>query len=159
MDNSEENTMERKRNCIDDQRGFTLIELMIVIIILGLLVGLVGPRLVGKVGGAKQKTAQAQIEMLATACDTFRLDMSRFPKELEELITNPEESKKWDGPYLRKREIPLDPWDNDYEYRSPGEEGRDYDIISYGADNTEGGDEENMDIVSWRSLKRPDDDN
>ncbi len=149
--------MGRKQRYADDQHGFTLIELMIVIVILGLLVGLVGPRMVGKVGGARQKTAQAQIEMLATACDTFRLDMSRFPETLEDLILNPGEEKKWDGPYLRKSEIPLDPWDHAYEYRAPGEEGRDYDIISYGADGTEGGDEENTDVVSWRSFDRPDD--
>lgn len=149
--------MECIRRYSDDQRGFTLLELLIVILIIGLLAGLVGPRLVGKVGGAKQKTAKAQIEMLATASDTFRLDMSRFPVTLEELLVNPGEGKKWDGPYLGKSEIPPDPWKNVYEYRSPGEEGRDYDIISYGADGTEGGDEENMDIVSWHSLDRPDD--
>jgi len=149
--------MERKQRYINDQRGFTLIELLIVIVILGLLVGLVGPRMVGRVGGARQKTAKAQIEMLATACDTFRLDMSRFPSSLDELLTNSGEGKKWDGPYLNKSEIPLDPWENAYEYRAPGEEGRDYDIISYGADGTEGGDDENRDIVSWRSLARSDD--
>ena len=150
--------MEKRKRYADAQRGFTLLELMIVIVILGLLAGLVGPRLVGKVGGAKQKTAMTQIEMLATACDTFRLDMSRFPTSLEELIVDPGEGKKWDGPYLRKSEIPLDPWGNEYEYRSPGEEGRDYDIISYGADNTEGGDEENRDILSWATFDRSDGD-
>ncbi len=149
--------MGRKRMYTDDQRGFTLIELLIVIVILGLLVGLVGPRMVGRIGGARQGTAKAQIEMLATACDTFRLDMSRFPANLEELLTNPGEGKKWDGPYLNKSEIPRDPWDNPYEYRAPGEQGRDYDIISYGADGTAGGDEENREIVSWRSLDGPDD--
>lgn len=149
--------MQRKQRYFNDQRGFTLIELLIVIVILGLLVGLVGPRMVGRVGGARRNTAKAQIEMLATACDTFRLDMSRFPENLEELLTNPGEGKKWDGPYLNKSEIPRDPWDNPYEYRVPGEEGRDYDIISYGADGTEGGNEENADIVSWRSLDKSDD--
>lgn len=144
------------RPYIASQRGFTLIELMIVIVILGLLVGLVGPRMVGRVGGARQKTAQAQIEMLATACDTFRLDMSRFPTSLEELIVSPGEGTKWDGPYLRKSEIPLDPWGNPYEYRAPGENGRDYDIISYGADKTEGGDDENRDITSWTTLDSQD---
>jgi len=148
--------MERKRRHLDAQRGFTLIELMIVIVILGLLVGLVGPRMVGKVGGAKLKTAQAQIEMLATACDTFRLDMSRFPAGLEELIVNPGEGAKWDGPYLRKSEIPRDPWGNAYEYRMPGEGGRDYDIISYGADGTAGGDGENRDVMSWATLDAQD---
>jgi general secretion pathway protein G len=98
----------------------------------------------------------AQIEMLATACDTFRLDMNRFPATLEELIVNPDDGKKWDGPYLRKSEIPLDPWDNAYEYRAPGEGGRDYDIISYGKDGTSGGDDESQDILSWASLDRSD---
>jgi len=149
--------MGRKRRHTDGQRGFTLIELLIVIVILGLLVGLVGPRMVGRIGGARQGTAKAQIEMLATACDTFRLDMSRFPTALEELLTNPGDEKKWDGPYLNKSEIPRDPWDNPYEYRAPGEQGRDYDIISYGADGTVGGDEENREIVSWRSLNGSDD--
>lgn len=148
--------MEKRKRYADAQRGFTLLELMIVIVILGLLAGLVAPRFMSKIGGAKQSTAQTQIEMLATACDTFRLDMNRFPTSLEELIVDPGEGKKWDGPYLRKSEIPIDPWDNEYEYRSPGEEGRDYDIISYGADKTEGGDGENQDIVSWASLKRSD---
>ncbi|MBM4311380.1 MAG: type II secretion system protein GspG [Deltaproteobacteria bacterium] len=148
--------MDRQQPHIDAQRGFTLIELMIVIVILGLLAGLVAPRLIGRIGGAKQGTAQAQIEMLATACDTFRLDMGRFPASLEELIANPGEGAKWDGPYLKKNQIPLDPWDNPYQYSAPGEGGRDYDIVSYGADKTEGGDGENRDIMSWASLNAPD---
>jgi general secretion pathway protein G len=156
MYTSKEIVMEKKRHYPDAQRGFTLLELLIVIVIIGLLAGLVGPRMVGRVGGAKQKTAQAQIEMLATACDTFRLDMNRFPTSLEELIVNPGEGTKWDGPYLRRSEIPLDPWGTAYEYRAPGENGRDYDIVSYGADGTEGGDGENQDIVSWASLETAD---
>ena len=131
-------------------RGFTLIELLIVIVILGLLVGLVGPRMFGKVGKAKQKTTQAQIELLRTAIDTFRLDMGRFPKELNELVQKVED-KKWEGPYLPKQ-VPKDAWGTPFEYKSPGEEGRDYDIISYGADATSGGDGENIDIVSWKNF-------
>jgi general secretion pathway protein G len=153
--NSKEKMMGRKKRYANDH-GFTLIELMIVIVILGLLAGLVGPRLVGKIGGSKQTTTMAQIEMLATACDTFRLDMNRFPATLEELIVNPDDGKKWDGPYLRKSEIPLDPWGNAYEYRAPGEGGRDYDILSYGKDGTSGGDDESQDILSWASLGRSD---
>jgi general secretion pathway protein G len=107
-----------------------------------------------KVGTAKLKTAKAQIELFATACDTFRLDMGRFPQSLDELVTKSDD-KKWDGPYLPKR-IPKDPWDNLYEYKSPGEDGRDYDIISYGADGTSGGEGENQDICSWKSLGEKD---
>ena len=92
------------------EKGFTLIELLIVIVIIGLLAGLVGPKMFGKVKGARQKTAQAQIELLGTACDTFRLDMGRFPKELRELVKSVDD-KKWEGPYLPKR-VPKDSWDN-----------------------------------------------
>lgn len=140
----------------DRQKGFTLIELLIVIVILGLLVGLVGPRMFGKVGSAKLKTAKAQIELLSTAIDTFRLDMGRFPKDLDELVKKVDD-KKWEGPYLPKQ-IPKDPWDNAYEYNSPGENGRDYDIISYGADGTSGGEGENQDVCSWKPLGGQDED-
>jgi general secretion pathway protein G len=132
------------------QQGFTLIELLVVIVILGLLVGLVGPKVLDRLKGANQTTAQTQIQLLSTTIDTFRLDMGRYPKELGELV-NKVDDKKWEGPYLPKR-IPKDPWGNSYEYKFPGEEGREYDIISYGADGTSGGDEENIDIVSWKSF-------
>jgi general secretion pathway protein G len=132
------------------EQGFTLIELLIVIIILGLLAALVAPRMFGKVGSAKQKTAKAQIELFCTAIDTFRLDMGRFPKDLEELVKKVDDNK-WEGPYLPKA-IPLDQWGHPYEYKCPGEDGRDYDIISYGADGTSGGEGENADIVSWKVL-------
>ena len=132
------------------EQGFTLIELLIVIIILGLLAALVAPRMFGKVGSAKQKTAKAQIELFCTAIDTFRRDMGRFPKDLEELVKKVDDNK-WEGPYLPKA-IPLDQWGHPYEYKCPGEDGRDYDIISYGADGTSGGEAENADIVSWKVL-------
>lgn len=140
----------------ENEKGFTLIELLIVIVILGLLVGLVGPRMFSKVGTAKLKTAQAQISLFGTACDTFRLDMGRFPKDLDELVAKLDD-KKWDGPYLPRR-IPPDPWGNKYDYKSPGDGGRDYDIISYGADGTSGGDGEKVDICSWKSLGEEDGD-
>jgi general secretion pathway protein G len=136
-----------------NKKGFTLIELLIVMIILGLLAALVAPRMFGKVGKSKQKAAQAQISLFETALDTYRLDAGKYPtteQGLEALRIKPEGEDNWDGPYLPK-EIPLDPWGHAYEYSSPARHG-DYEIISYGADGQPGGDDENMDIVSWKSL-------
>jgi general secretion pathway protein G len=135
------------------QRGFTLVEILVVVIILGLLVALVGPRLWGRVSGAKQKAAKAQIELFGTALDTFRLDVGRYPtaeEGLKALREKPSGAERWQGPYLSK-EIPVDPWDNPYVYKCPGEHG-DYDLISYGLDKTEGGEGENQDIVSWKDV-------
>ena len=141
--------LKRHRN----ERGFTLIELLIVMVILGLLAALVGPRMFGKTGKAKQKAAKAQISLFETAVDTYRLDVGRFPttdQGLKALRERPENESKWDGPYLPK-DIPLDPWGNEYEFKSPGEHG-DYDIVSFGADGAPGGEGEDSDIVSWKNL-------
>ena len=135
------------------KQGFTLVEILVVIIIIGLLAALVGPRLFGKVSTAKQKAAKAQIELFGTALDTFRLDIGRYPtteeglKALREKLSGVE---NWEGPYLPK-EIPVDPWNKAYVYKSPGEHG-DYDLISYGLDGAEGGEGENQDIVSWKDV-------
>ncbi len=137
------------------KKGFTLVEILVVIIIIGLLAALVGPRLFGKVGVAKQKAAKAQIELFGTALDAFRLDVGRYPtteEGLKALREKPSGVEKWDGPYLPK-EIPLDPWGRPYVYRSPGEHG-DYDLISYGRDGVEGGQGEDEDIVSWKDIGR-----
>ena len=132
--------------------GFTLIELMIVLFILGLLAALVAPRLMGRVGKAKQKTAQAQIQMLATALDLFHLDVGRYPTEeegLRSLYAKPESLPAWSGPYLDKA-VPKDPWARDYVYKYPGEHGP-YDLYSLGADGQPGGEGENADITNWES--------
>ena len=132
------------------QKGFTLIELLIVIVILGMLAALVTPRLIGKLGKSKRQIAKTQIEMLETALDAFKLDVGRYPtteEGLKALVENPG-VEGWDGPYLKKKKIPKDPWGREYIYRCPGEHG-DYDLLSYGADGKPGGEGENADIVSW----------
>ncbi len=138
---------------LSGKQGFTLIEILIVMVILGLLAALVGPKMFGKVGKSKQKAAKAQISLLETSLDTFRLDMGRYPTSdegLEALRTKPADSKKWDGPYIPKK-VPLDPWGNPYEYQCPGEHGE-YDLTSFGADGTAGGEDENKDIVNWKNI-------
>lgn len=133
------------------QGGFTLVELLVVIIVLGLLVGLVGPRLFGRVGQSKQAAARAQIELIGAALDQYRLDIGRYPdtaQGLDALMRNPGTVAGWNGPYL-KREVPRDPWGQPYKYRCcPGQHGE-YDLWSEGADGGPGGEGENADITSW----------
>ncbi len=140
---------------LSDQRGFTLIELLVVIIILGLLVGLVGPRLFGRVGQSKQTAARAQIELIGAGLDQFRLDVGSYPttaQGLDALQRNPGASM-WNGPYLKKS-VPKDPWGNPYKYGCcPGQRG-DYDLWSEGADGQPGGDGENADITSWENAQK-----
>ncbi|MFZ5447267.1 MAG: type II secretion system major pseudopilin GspG [Thermodesulfobacteriota bacterium] len=132
--------------------GFSLIELMIVLFILGLLAALVAPRLMGRVGKAKQKSVQAQIQLLGTALDLFHLDVGRYPTDeegLKVLREDPGGLPGWGGPYLDK-EVPKDPWGRDYRYKCPGEHGT-YDLYSLGADGAPGGEGENQDIANWKA--------
>ena len=124
--------------------GFTLIELMIVIVILGLLAGLVAPEMFGRVDKAERKIAQTQMLAFETALDTYRLDMGSYPDNLNELRSS--QKPGWDGPYMKK-EIPLDPWNNAYVYRKPGLDGKPYYLASYGKDGQQGGEDDNQDIV------------
>ena len=131
--------------------AFTLIELLVVMVILGLLVALIGPRVIQHVGRSKQGAAKVQIEMLASALSGFRLNMGRYPttaEGLEALVKPPSGAEKWKGPYLTKRIVPKDPWDKDYIYRSPGQK-EEFEILSYGKDGVAGGKGEDADVVSW----------
>jgi len=145
----------RLRGQLGGEAGFTLIELLVVIIVLGLLVGLVGPRLFGRVGQSKQAAARAQIELLGATLDQYRLDVGGYSNSgqgLDALQRNPN-VPNWNGPYLKKA-VPKDPWGNAYKYRCcPGQNGE-YDLWSEGSDGAPGGEGEAADITSWDSSQR-----
>ncbi len=131
--------------------GFTLIELLVVLVILGLLAGLVGPQVMKYVGTSKTKTARLQLEDLGAALDLYRLEVGRYPNNeegLEALVRRPSGARNWNGPYLKKTQVPKDPWGYEFRYRFPGQHGA-YDLYSLGMDNTEGGQGEAGDVVSW----------
>jgi len=132
------------------QSGFTLLELLVVIVIIGLLVGYVGPKYFSQIGKSEIKAAKAQIDALGKALDQYRLDTGHYPSTeqgLNALVTKPANETKWEGPYLTKA-VPPDPWGRPYLYKSPGEHG-DYDLLSYGKDGQPGGSKESEDVVSW----------
>jgi general secretion pathway protein G len=132
-------------------RGFTLIELLVVIAILGFIASLVGPSVLHKLGGAKADTAKLQIADLGAALDLFFLDFARYPttdEGLAVLVSAPAGLTEWNGPYLKKPVVPLDPWGEAYHYKSPGDNGP-YDLESFGADHQPGGARDNADIASW----------
>ena len=132
------------------QAGFTLLELLVVMVIIGLLAGYVGPKFFGQIGKSEVKAAKAQIDALQKSLDQYRLDVGRYPSTeqgLAVLVAKPADEPKWAGPYLAKA-LPKDPWGHDYQYRSPGEHGE-YDLLSFGKDGRPGGEGEDADLVSW----------
>lgn len=140
----------RRERAARPARGFTLLELLVVLVILGLLVGVVAPRFFGQVGKSEVKIAAAQIKSLQDALDQYRLDVGRYPtteQGLAALNTPPAGVARWQGPYLKKA-VPNDPWGNPYQYRSPGEHGE-VDVLSFGRDGQPGGTGEAADIVNW----------
>lgn len=135
---------------IERTRAFTLLELLVVVAIIGLLAGYVGPKYFGQLGKAETKAARSQIDALEKALDQYRLDVGRYPttdQGLNALVVQPTGTAKWAGPYLKK-EVPLDPWSKPYLYKSPGEHGE-IDLFSYGRDGTAGGSGEDADITNW----------
>lgn len=140
-----------KRRRSHRQAGFTLLELLVVLVILGLIAGLAAPQVMNLLGGAKTKTAALNIEKLSAALDIYRLDNGSYPPTspgLSALMERPDGASAWNGPYLRKADQLLDPWGRIYHYRQPGEHGA-FDLFSLGSDDQEGGTGEDADVVSW----------
>jgi len=132
-------------------QGFTLIELLVVLVILGLLAGLVGPNVMKYVGSSKIEVTKTQLEDLSAGLDLFKLDVGRYPDDSEGLLVlvkADDDLIGWNGPYLRKKRLPLDPWNRDYVYKNPGVE-NDYDLFSLGADGQPDGTGEDRDIGTW----------
>lgn len=132
------------------RRGFTLLELLVVMVIIGILAGFVAPRYFSQIGKSEVKAARAQLDALEKALDQYRLDLGRYPgseQGLAALIERPAGLARWAGPYLKKA-VPLDPWGNAYVYKSPGEHGE-FDLLSHGKDGQPGGSGEAEDITNW----------
>jgi len=132
-------------------RGFTLLELLVVMVIIGLLAGFVAPRYFAQVGKSQVKVARAQIDALDKALDQFRLDLGRYPTSeegLQALVARPNGEQSWSGPYLKKG-VPADPWGRAYLYQQPGTHGGDFDLQSYGKDGRQGGSGEDADVTNW----------
>ena len=131
-------------------RGFTLLELLVVMVIIGLLAGFVGPKYFAQIGKSEVKVARAQLDALGKALDQYRLDVGHYPtteQGLASLVTPPPNEARWDGPYLQKA-VPDDPWGNPYVFVMPGEHGE-YDLLSYGRDGMPGGEGQAGDVVNW----------
>ncbi|NWL77595.1 type II secretion system protein GspG [Pseudomonas taiwanensis] len=133
------------------EQGFTLLELLVVLVVLGLLAGIVAPKYFNQLGKSETKVARAQIEGLVKALDIYRLEVGHYPSTeqgLTALVSAPSDEPRWGGPYLQK-EVPQDPWGRAYVYRAPGENG-DFDLLTLGKDGQPGGDGENAEVTSWQ---------
>lgn len=147
-----ERRMKRVQRQMGLDQGYTLTELLVVMFILVLLVGLVAPKVIGYLGGAKSDTARIQLSNIESALDLYLLDVGHYPTEaegLKVLVQRPDAEASWNGPYLKKESGLVDPWGQAYQYRRPGQHGE-YDLFTLGADKAEGGDGEDKDITSWK---------
>ena len=141
--------MTRHRRLRPVAKGFTLLELLVVILIIGLLTALVAPRFLGQVSKSEVTAARAQLDALDKALQSYRIDTGRFPtasQGLAALVTQPTGETRWRGPYLQG-EVPLDPWGTAYQYRLPGPSGRDFELLSHGRDRAPGGSADDADIT------------
>ena len=142
--------MNRKLFLRMPQRGMTLIEILVVLVLIGIVLGIVGGNFIGRGEKAKADAAKIEIGQIGQALDLYKLEIGRYPSSsewLQALVTAPAGAANWNGPYWKKAQIPKDPWGNEYRYTSPGQKGA-YDIVSLGADGKEGGEGTNKDITS-----------
>jgi general secretion pathway protein G len=134
------------------ESGMTLIEILVVLVLIGVVMGIVGTKFLGQGEKAKADATKIQINQIGNSLDLFKLEIGRYPttsEGLQALITAPSGAANWNGPYWRDAQVPKDPWGHDYKYAAPGTHGTAYDIMSYGADGVEGGEGPNKDITSW----------
>jgi general secretion pathway protein G len=142
-----------RRSSSQRESGFSLLELLAVLVILGILAGVFAPKFLGQAESAKRKAAKLEIDQIGQSLDLYKLEIGKYPTSQEglaALVTAPSGTTNWNGPYLKKTTVPKDPWGNEYKYVSPGDQNRPYDIISFGSDGKEGGDGDGKDITSWQ---------
>lgn len=142
------------KNNIRNENGFTLLEVLIVMVILAMLAALVGPPVLKRLAQSRTQDAKTQISLLEGALEMYKLDTRKFPtteQGLKALREKPSDVARWKGPYLKK-ELPMDPWGNPYKYKCPSQHG-DYEIVSFGLDGVPGGEDENMDVFNWKDLE------
>ena len=134
------------------ERGMTLIEILVVLVLIGVVMGIVGSKFIGQGEEAKRKAAKIEINQIGNTLDLFKLEVGHYPTSsegLQALISAPSGASNWNGPYWKNATLPKDPWGHEYKYTSPGTHGTPYDIVSLGADGREGGEGPDKDITSW----------
>lgn len=145
--------MTNRITSVRSHRGFSLLELLVVLLLLGAFAGIFAPKIFGQAEKAKQKATKLEIDQIGQALDLYKLEIGRYPttqEGLQALMVAPSGASNWNGPYLKRNAVPKDPWNNEYKYVSPGDQNRPYDIISFGGDGKEGGDGDGKDITSWQ---------